>query len=146
MGMTVTFDIAEFRRLYDEFSDPVQYPDERLQSCFDRGTCIISPVESSCIQGECLVQALNLITAHICQIDDDVRTGKGSGIVTSASVGRVSVSHAPPPFGTSQWNWWLNTTVYGQALSALLDGLASAGCYYGGSCERMGFRKIGGIF
>lgn len=146
MSATVTFDVVRFRQDFLEFSNETQYPTDTLQNYFNNGTCIIGNVESLCLNGECLIQALNLITAHICQIADNNRTGKLTGVVNSSSIGRVSVSLSPPPFGTSQWNWWLNTTTYGQWLSAMMDGLAAGGQYFGGSCERQGFRKIGGTF
>lgn len=146
MSATLTFNMMRFREDFPEFSDNALYPDAVLQGYFNRGTCIVSPVESRCLNGDCLLQALNLITAHICQISVNNRTNKLTGVINSSSIGRVSVSLSPPPFGTSQWNWWLNTTSYGQMLSALLDGLASGGQYFGGSCERQGYRKIGGIF
>lgn len=143
---SVAFDVAVFRRDFPAFADSNRFPEDTLRNYFNSATCYISPNNSPCLQGDCRLQALNLMTAHLCQIVEDARTGKISGVATGSSVGRVSVSLAAPPFGSSQWAWWLNTTTYGQQLAALLDSIVAGGLYIGGSCERAGFRKIGGIF
>ena len=143
---TLTFDVDTFRRDFPEFADDSTYPDDLLARYWQQATCIISPIESVCLEGDCLRFAINLMTAHVCNLQTLRQNNKQAGIVTSASVGRVSVSHQPPPFGSSQWSWWLNGTAYGAHFAALLDGLADAGMYFGGSCERQGFRKAGGYF
>ena len=143
MTTRVMFDLVRFRQDFPEFD---MESDESIQRYYQQATCQISPVESMCLNGDCLILAINLMTAHLCNLVQLRRTGKQAGIVTSATVGRVSVSQEPPPYGTSQWSWWLNGTPYGAEFAALLDSLSEAGMYYGGSCERQGFRKIGGIF
>ena len=142
----LAFDAAIFRQEFDEFADATRYPDATLERYWQQATCFISPVENACLNGNCLRLALNLMTAHICQLADIRSTGKQAGVTTSASIGSVSVSQAPPPFGTSQWSWWLNGSACGAQFNALLEGIAAAGIYIGGSCERVGFRKIGGVF
>ena len=46
----------------------------------------------------------------------------------------------------SAFGYWLLTTPYGNELRMLLDIVGGVGFYVGGSCEREGFRKAGGIF
>ena len=142
----VTFDVASFRTLFPEFANSAAYPDDRLQSCFDQASCFIRTVPTRCLSEQCLTLALNLMTAHLCAVADNARQGKPAALITSSSVGSVSVGATAPPFGSSQWAWWLNTTAYGPQLQALLGGLANAGFYFGSRCERQGFRKIGGGF
>ena len=142
----ITFDVDEFRFLFQEFSDETAYPTDRLQACFDQAICFINNVPTRCLPENCLTLALNLFTAHLCEIADNSRQGKTPALVTSSSVGSVSVGATAPPFGSSQWSWWLNTTRYGPQLQALLYSASSAGRYIGGRCERQGFRKIGGGF
>ena len=144
--MAVTFLPARFREQYPAFADTTRFPDTVLTACFNQGVCYIPNKETRCLDGPCLEQALLLLTAHICQLRNDTENGKGNGIVTSASVGGVSVSVAPPPFGSSQWDWWLNNSPYGAQLNAFLDGLSVGGFYIGGRCERRAFRKVGGAF
>lgn len=142
----VTFDPAVFRAQFPAFSSETDYPDATLQGYFNRAICYINPNETACFRGDCLVLALNALTAHICVLSENATQGKGSGVATSASIGGVSVSLAPPPFGSSQWSWWLNTTPYGAELQALLSQVAAPGFLYGSLPERHAFRKVGGRF
>lgn len=143
---TLMFDIPGFRVQFPFFSDETQWPDARLQGCWDSATCHISPVENQCISGSCLRRAVNLMTAHLCQLSNVALAGDSGGVVNSASIGRVSVSITPPPFGGDQWSWWLNQTVYGQELEALLSVKKVGGQFIGGRPEKSAFRKVFGIF
>ena len=89
--------------------------------------------------------ALNLMTAHLAKSFTLISQGKMNVVMTSAGEGPVNISMEPPPAKT-MWQWWLATTPYGQQLLALLDVQSAGGYYFGGSCERQGFRKAGGIF
>lgn len=71
-----------------------------------------------------------LLTAHLLSLE--TMASDGAGLKTSASVGDVSVGMAQPPFGSSQWRFWLNQTKYGQQLLAMLSAEAAAGLYVGG--------------
>ncbi len=141
-----TFNPVRFREDFRAFADATRFPDALLQGYFDAAGCYVSNINSGCLRGTCRERALNLMTAHLCRISELVQQGKTPGVETSASVGSVSVSQTPPPFGTSEWSWWLNTTPYGQELLALLSGVVAGGLYLNGRAERAAFRKVGGRF
>ncbi len=142
----ILFDVALFRERFEAFADAVRFPDATLQAYFDTALCYIDNAQGGCLSDECRLQALNAMTAHLCQLTQDIGAGKTPGVQTGASVGSVSVSLAAPPFGTSEWSWWLNTSAYGQQFLALLSGQVAGGLYIGGRCERGAFRKVGGRF
>lgn len=146
MGMPVVFDVAQFRINYPAFADATMYPDTTLENYFDQAECFIANPGGPCLTGDRLEKALNLMTAHLCRLSELIVDGKTPGVETSASVGSVSVGLAAPPFGNSQWSWWLNQTPYGQELQALLYSIPAGGLYIGGSCERANFRGPGGRF
>ncbi len=143
---TLMFDVAQFRLDFPAFADSTAFPDATLQGYFNSASCYISTSDFGCLNGDCRVMALYLMTAHLCQISQLAISGKTSGLVTSSSVGSVSVGLTPPPFGSSQWSWWLNTTPYGQQLQALLSQASIGGLYICGRPERSAFRKVGGRF
>ena len=144
---TITFDLALFRRQYPAFTDP-PFTDEMITDCASMALCFISNQDYGCLRGDCRRQALNLMVAHLCTIRDGTRTNPPTapGVKTSATVGSVSVGLAAPPFGSSQWKWWLHNTPYGAQLLALLGQAGASGLYIGGRCERAAFRKVGGRF
>lgn len=141
-----TFDPTTFRQQFPAFASETDFPDAQLQMYFDMGGCYAGNERGGCLTDECRILLLNLMTAHLCLLNQLIITGKTPGITTSSSVGSVSVSITPPPFGTSQWSWWLNLTAYGQQFQALLSGQVAGGLYLGGRCERGAFRKVGGAF
>ena len=143
---TITFDAASFRTEFTAFSNAVSFPDATLQGYFNAASCYISTTDYGCLSGDCRVRALHLMTAHLCQIAELVSKGQAPNLVTSSSVGSVSVGLTPPPVGSNQWAWWLNTTPYGAELHALLNTASIGGFYIGGRPERSAFRKVGGRF
>lgn len=142
----IAFDVAVFRRDFPEFADDVKYPDETLQAYFNTATCYISANDCGPLTGDCRLLALNAMTAHLCKVSAMAVSGQTPGVVSSSTVGSVSVSLSPPPFGTDQWSWWLSTTPYGLQLQALLSGASVGGFIVGGSAERSAFRSLGGQF
>jgi len=56
-------------------------------------------------------------------------SGDVAGVVTAATIDKISVTLMPPP-GLNQWQWWLNQTPYGQQLLALLQIAAAGGRFY----------------
>ena len=143
---TIAFNVALFRQQFPAFASETTYPDATLQVYFTTGSCFVSTQDYGCLSGDCRVLALNAMTAHLCRLNEMIVAGNQPGVVTSSSVGSVSVSLTPPPFGTSEWSYWLNQTPYGQQVQVLLEQSAVGGLYVGGSCERQGFRKYGGVF
>lgn len=143
---THIFDVVAFRALFPQFADPTKYPDATLSGYFSMATCNISACDNSAISGDCLQLALNLMTAHIGSIFAAISSGGATiGIKTSASVDKVSVSEAPPPY-TTAWQFWLAKSPYGQQLAFILSGHAAGGFYFSGLPEEAAFRKVGGMF
>lgn len=158
---SVTFDPVSFRLLFPAFADESVWPDAQLAAYWQISRDYIGVPDSPAyaLNGATLQFALNCMTAHLATMlaaeatdgtGDPAQggaalSGGGGGILTSASIGAVSVSSLPPPV-KGMWDWWLAQTPYGQQLLALLDLLAVGGFYIGGLPERKAFRKVGGVF
>ena len=150
MSDAATFDPAVFRTQFPAFADAVAWPDDMLQAQFDMACCHISPKPGKRLHGDCLTKALYLMTAHLLALLSGGGSNGGTapvmGMVSAATVDKVSVTLTPPPL-KSQWAWWMSLTPYGASLLALLKQRAAGGLYVGGAPpERAGFRKAGGVF
>ena len=110
-------DIAQFRERFPEFADPVKYPDELIESWWERAICIISNANVGCLSGDCRLEAIYLLMAHIGHLADN--GGDPAGFDTSATIDKVSVGRATP-FFDNELSYWLMTTSYGLELLALL--------------------------
>lgn len=145
---TITFNVANFRLLYPQFTSSVTFPDVTLENDFAMATAYVSADTYGSLSIAARTQALYLMTAHLAALDVLISangyTGQ-PGIVTAATVDKVQVTMQPPP-ERGQWRWWLQLTPYGSRLVALLDGASVGGFYVGGLPERAAFRKVGGIF
>lgn len=147
---------TNFRALFKAFADDTKWPEPVLQMYWDVATDYISTKDSACnmLNGASLQLALDCMAAHLATLfsadDDNVEEGGTPGqpgsIETSATVGSVSVSSLPPPINDDPWKFWINQTMYGQQLLALLSIKSVGGFYVGGLPERQGFRKFGGTF
>lgn len=144
---THTFDVAAFRLQFPQFADATKYPDALLSGYFQMATCYISPDDYACgLHGDCLQLALNLMTAHLAALGALDSTGQGTvGIITSSTIDKVSVTQQVPTT-KSAWQFFLSKTPYGIQLWALLGVKSAGGWMVGGSIERRGFRKAGGVF
>jgi len=143
-----TFDVAAFRLLYPAFANPVTFPDAYLSAQWTAATVYLGKYDGCLLSGDTLQLALNLMTAHLCQINVMLAAGGTTptiGVMVSATVDKVTVSNMPPP-ASNGWKYWLATTPYGLQLWALLQRASAGGLYIGGSSERRAFRKAGGIF
>lgn len=143
---TVTLDIPKFRALFPQFADPQAFPDPLITLQFEMACIYVSPEVCGCMTLAQRELAVYLMTAHLMALNVIIAGGNGQpGIVTSATVDKVSITLEAPP-QRSQWAYWLNTTPYGQQLVALLDGLSVGGFFVGSLPERAAFRQVGGIF
>lgn len=143
-----TLDIATFRLLFPTFANVTAFPDAYIQAQWNMATGYISPWDSCLASGQSLQNALNLLTAHLMQINVMLAGAGGSptlGVVQSATIDKVTVTNAVPATRNG-WQYWLATTPYGLQLWALLKMLAGAGFYVGGLPERRAFRKVYGTF
>lgn len=147
---TITIDIAAFRVQFPQFADVTAFPDLVIQAQFDMATGFVQADTYGCVTVAVRTQMLYLMTAHLLVLGVIIANG-GSytgtpGIVLQSKVGDISVGLAQPPYGTSQWRYWLSLTPYGLQLLALLDVQSVGGFYVGGLPERSAFRKVGGIW
>lgn len=142
--MEYVIDIARFRAQFPALADPVTFPDALIQAQWMQAQCFISPGKT--LRGHCYESALYLMTAHLTWSNHMISLGQTTaGVVTGATISKVSVSITPPP-ARSAWQFWLATTPYGLQLWALLNIKAAGGAYVGGLPERTAFRKVGGSF
>jgi hypothetical protein len=140
-----TFDAAAFRAQFPAFTNDVKYPDTQLEGYFTMAGCYIHPCDWFMLHGACLQLALNLMVAHLAYTNAQVLAGNGAtGVVTGASIDKVSVSLQAPPTKNA-WQAWLATTPYGMQLWALIKTKALPFAV-GGLPERQGFRRINGGF
>lgn len=133
------FDLSAFRTAYPVFDS---VPDATVEAAATSALCLIG--QDGC---DCDVQMWQLMVAHLLYIQGQVATGNGNaGAVTSATIDKVSVAFAAPPFGTSAYKFWLFKSPYGGQLLAMLDRCSKGGVYVGGLPERSAFRSVGGVF
>ncbi len=143
----IVFDPAAFRAQFKAFENTSCYPNITLEGWFEMATAYISAEDNCCymLSGAKRALALNLLTAHIGTLFKIINEGETPGVVTSATIDKVSVSIKAPP-DQSQFQAWLSTTPWGQQLNALLQVASVGGFYVGGVAERNGFRRAYGGF
>ncbi len=146
MRATIEFDVTLFRQQFPAFSNVTQFPDATLQMYWDMATCFIS-ADQICgyFNNDCLILALNLMTAHLTALSVIVAGGQVPGLVQDATIDKVSVNLTPPPL-KNQFNWWMSLTPYGQQLLAMLQAVSVGGMFIGGFPELSAFRRVYGVF
>lgn len=133
------------------YSDPVSYPEIKLQAYWDNASNYISVVGNfGSIQGCQREYAIQLMMSHLIYLTNLANTGNGFGTgsggapgtmpfqMQSAAIDKVSVSVTPPP-NPNQFQWWLGLSPFGQQLLAMLQIQSVGGNYIGGSYVRAGF-------
>lgn len=141
------FDAAAFRAAYPAFSNVTLYPTVTLDAYWATAGCFVENTDSSCLPfltGACREKALYMMTAHLAALATIVAAGKTPGLVSSATIDKISVTLQTPP-EADQWQWWLNLTPYGMQLLALLQVSSVGGFCFGGSPETLAIRGIGGF-
>jgi Protein of unknown function (DUF4054) len=142
---TITFNVGLFVERFPAFSDGVKYPTTTLDMYWLTASFFISPEDYGYLSGAVREQALFLMTAHIAQLATQNAEQDTIGILTGATIDKVTVSLQPPPV-KSQLEYWLNLTPYGVQLWALLNTLAVGGFYIGGQPNYSAYRKANGGF
>lgn len=144
---TQTLDLTAFRASFPAFSDVGKYPDAQVNMFFEVAGEYMTLQDSFCggLSGATLNWALQLLTAHLLQIQTLIGQGQTSVIVQGATIDKVALTLMPPPVKTA-FEWWLGTSPYGLQLLALLDIKSVGGWAIGGRPERAAFRKVGGRF
>lgn len=135
----IGFDYSAFIAAFPAFA---QTPQITLQTTWQTaGLYVNNQVYNGC-NTALQTQYLNLMTAHLLAISCLIQGGDTPGIVTAATIDKISVTLEPPP-QANQFQWWLNTTPYGQQLLALLQIKSVGGYYVGGSPVTSSFRGRG---
>jgi hypothetical protein len=141
-----SFDYALFIEQFPEFSDDLIYPEARLQLFWNMATDYISKINCGAMNGDARRDALNMLVAHMAYMMFRIAAGKATGVVTGATIDKVSVQLLAPPVN-SQFDFWLSQSPYGLMLLALLsDKSAGGGEVFGGSPVASSFRGPGGFF
>lgn len=141
----MALEVARFRELFPAFADATQYPGAQVSGYFAFAECWLGEYMEGCPCGDMLYY---LLAAHLLYTRGAMQNGASiAGIVTSSSVGGVSVSISTMPI-RSAWQAWLAGSPYGLELWAFLRMKAGGGRYVGANMppERAGFRKAGGTF
>jgi hypothetical protein len=141
----LTFNYSNFILEFPAFNNAVAFPEATLAIYWNTGTYFVSDVSYGWLQGAQRQYALDLMCAHLVALSVIVAAGQIPGVVTQATIDKISVSLQEPP-KPNQWQWWLNQTPYGQQLLALLAASIVGGMYIGGLPELSGFRRVGGVF
>jgi hypothetical protein len=151
MAEKVLLVVATFRALFPEFASVEAYPDEALQIRWDaEAVAYVSDENCGDLRDAKRAYAIQLMLAHLLRLSK-LAAAEGTdgpavaGVVTGATIDKISVTLAPPPTRDA-WGYWLAQTSYGGQLSAFLSRQAVGGFYIGGMPERAGFRKVGGVF
>lgn len=143
----ISFNSCNFRAQFSAYADVTAFPDAVLNGNFTIATVYITNRTGGCYCGGLTplqqTQALYLMTAHLLALNALIASGQTPGILTAATIDKISVTIEPPP-AANQWQYWLQTTPYGQQLLALLL-LAGVGGIYAttGAPGRAGFRFSG---
>lgn len=145
MAGLITLDIAEFREWFPAYADSSAFPDGLVHRHLDAACDHVSPRDAGPLKGDGRRRALYLMAAHLMYLEQLLLSGNAGGVVSGASIDKVSVTLTPPPI-KKQLDWWLNISPYGQQLLVLLKKKGAGGLYIGGNPEREAFRKAGGGF
>ena len=106
-----------------------------IETMITRALNYFSPFSVLC--GERKQYAVFLLTAHFLTLQNNINDSETSGgLQTGASIDKVSVTVAPPPFSDG-FEYFMNQTVYGQQLLAFLNNLSAVPNLIGGSFQRV---------
>ena len=138
----ITLIMSDFRAQFPAFSSVT---DVSVTMYFNMASDFISVKNYGLLKDNSRTLALYLLTAHLLQIAGQVIANAAVGTVTIATEGSVSVSLLQPT-ASNEFKFWLNQSVYGQQLLALLSAKSAFGFYVGGSTAQANIRKANGAF
>ena len=135
-----------FRAMFPAFADTTAYPDATIAAYTTFAQNYISSGPYSSLSPSQQTLALQLMTAHLLQLTAQGTSGQSAGFITSKTIRDVNYTVAAPP-ASSQFQYWLNLTVYGMQLYTLLT-VQSVGGFNlaGGYPEIQAFRRFSGLF
>lgn len=151
MTPAFTFNYSSFILQFPQFSS-APYTETMLSMYWTIGNSYVSNTTNNRLYnnspgGINLQIALNLICAHLVQQNTITQAGQTPYVLSGATIDKITVQLQPPPNNYNQWQWFLNTTVYGQQLLALLKAHSAGGFYITTTpSERTSFRKSYGKF
>jgi len=120
---SINYNDAGFRALFAPYASPITYPANTIQTFWNSAILYINNRYGGRFTGMSVAQqtqAINLMTAHLLYLSDLIAAGEVPSIITGATIDKITVSIEPPPV-KNQWQYWLQTTPYGQQLLALLQ-------------------------
>lgn len=133
------FPLADFRLLYPQFDE---VSDDVVNLIAQQALCYMGV--HSCIN--CGEQGWMLLVAHLLFLRAAGSSGGAApGMLTSATIGSVSVSFQAPA-SSDGWSHWLNQSPFGQQFLALSKACFGGVRYVGSLPERAAFRSVGGLF
>ena len=144
----INYNDTAFRALFAPYANTTTYPANIIQGYWNSAILYISNRYGGRFTGKTVAQQtqmINLMTAHLLYLAGLIAGGNTPGIITGATIDKISVTIEPPPV-KNQWQYWLQTTPYGQELLALLQ-VVGVGGFYATSAPpgRAGF-PFGGVW
>src|ERR1700759_2316421 len=108
---TISFNEEAFRALFPAYGTTTPQTSALiLQAYWDTATAYVSNRTGGCYTGGMsLAQqtlALNQMTAHLLCLAGLIATGNTPGVLTGATIDKISVTLEPPP-APNQWQYWL---------------------------------------
>lgn len=142
------FDFEIFYSLFPEFKGSEDYPVPFIAAAAKQARMFVKPTWCRELDGPDRDYVLNLATAHIAVLlkkqQASLRGGttpgvgafagadSGPGVVTSASVGGVSVTKTQLAQVKGFWEEWFYQTPYGRQMMVFLESCVAGGLYYEG--------------
>lgn len=132
MAELVNITYEGFIQMFPEFADTTKYPRGTVDGFIIQAQCYITPMNVGEMTGTSRELAIYLMIAHLLTLNAYILSGNRSGVLlTSASIGDVSVSGTPPA-ARDMMDQWYGYTIYGVRLKALLDSFIGMGYYIPG--------------
>ena len=139
--MSLVLTPTEFKEMFPEFSGKSDAYIER----FITESCIYISSQNYVWQPEVRRLAIGYMTGHLITLSTSNEDGSAKGendsgkVVSSASVGGVSVS-IQPPIARNAFEQWVQTTPYGKKYWALLTVHTPCGLFWVGAPRAFGIR------
>jgi Protein of unknown function (DUF4054) len=131
---------AAFRILFPALANTSVYPAATLSAYFTQAGLYVANTNFGFLAwAGATLPALNLLTAHLAYLGNQIAQGQTNGITIAASIDKISTQMQQAVL-KNQWQYWLASSPYGQQLLALLQVQSVGGFSVPGSIGRAGFR------